>query len=149
MTDAEVESLVLETVRRYTTNEAAGIGSRFGADLRLSDAARQMLFASMAQAFAARGWSLPSHGFFQGDFLACATPAEVRDAIRQKVFGAATAKKARTAGAVTQPATPPAIREKPPRTTAKPRAKAKPGGKRPASRKPSPSKGTRPARKRR
>ena len=98
MTEAEVETLVLETVRRYTAKDAVAPGSDFEADLRLSAAARQMLFASLAQAFSARGLSLPSHGFLQRDFLACPTPAAVRDAIRAKVFGAAAAPAKRAAG---------------------------------------------------
>ena len=113
MTDAEVEALVLDAIRRYTANDAAGIDSRFEADLRLSDAARQMLFASMAQAFAAKGTSLPSHGFLQRDFLACGTPAEVRDSIREKVFGRAPGTKAPATAVAAQPAAPSARAGKP------------------------------------
>lgn len=50
MTEPEVEKVVLDTVGRYTLNDSAGIGSRFEQDLRMSEVAGQMLFASMAQA---------------------------------------------------------------------------------------------------
>jgi hypothetical protein len=139
MTDAEVEALVLEAVRRYSASDAAGIDSRFDADLRLGDAARQMLFASMAQAFAAKGMSLPSHGFLQRDFLACATPAEVRDSIRERVFGRARAKD------LPRPAAPAAA------TQESQPVKARTGAKRPraAAKKPAATKATKPSRKRR
>lgn len=87
MTEAEVEDVVVETVRRYTLNDGVTAASRFEADLRLSEAGRQMLFASLAQAFAARGVGLPSQGFYLTDFLACPTPAAAGAAIRAKVFG--------------------------------------------------------------
>jgi hypothetical protein len=88
MTEAEVEQVVLAAVRAYTLNEAAGPDSRFEADLHLNKVSRQMLFASLAAAFSARGVSLPSRGYFLSDFLTCPTPASVRDAIRVKVFRA-------------------------------------------------------------
>jgi hypothetical protein len=94
MTDPEVEPLVLDVVRRYTQNESAAADSDFKKDLRLSDAARQMLFASLAQAFAARGANLPSYRFYLTDFLTCPTPAAVRDAIRAKVFKVSAPKPA-------------------------------------------------------
>ena len=129
MTETEVEQLVLDSVRRYTAKDSVGLGSRFEADLRLSEAARGMLFASLAQAFSARGVSLPSHGFLQRDFLACPTPADVRDAIRQKVFGAAA------------PAKPAAAKTAPPRkkATPKPAAKSRPAKARAAVKKRRPS----------
>ena len=94
MMPSEVEPLVLDVVRRYTQNESVAAETRFDKDLKLSDAARQMLFASMAQAFAARGANLPTYRFYLSDFLACPTPAAVRDAIREKVFKVATPKAA-------------------------------------------------------
>src|SRR5256885_1110209 len=86
MMDAEVEPLVLDVVRRYTQNESVAPEVCFDKDLHLSDAARQMLFASLARAFAARGTTLPSYKFSLSDFLTCPTPAAVRDAIRETVF---------------------------------------------------------------
>ena len=82
MTEAEVERVVLDVVRQYTQNESAGASSRFEQDLRLGAVARQMLFASLASAFTARGVSLPSRGFMLSEFLACPTPAAVRDTVR-------------------------------------------------------------------
>lgn len=118
MTEAEVETLVLDAVRRYTGKDVAA-DARFDADLRLSAAAKGNLFASLAQAFAARGLSLPSHGFLQHDFLACPSPAAVRDAIREKAFGVkpSAAKPAEAA----EPREPAAAT-----TRQKPAAKSKP-----------------------
>ena len=135
MTDADVEALVLDAVRRYTGNPAAEADSAFDRDLRLSDAGRQNLFASLAQAFAAKGLPLPSHGFYLSDFLACPTPAAVRDAIRAKAFGKAAPATARPepARAQPQPAAPAtAGPEKPPRATAKPAPKRFRAAKKPA-----------------
>lgn len=87
MTEAEVEQVVLDTVRRFTLNEAATSASQFERDLRLSDTGRQMLFASLVQAFAARGVGMPSQGFYLAEFLACPTAAAVGLAIRARVFG--------------------------------------------------------------
>jgi hypothetical protein len=92
MTDSEVDQLVLDVVRKYTTNESAAAGSRFEQDLRLTEAARGMLFASLAQAFSARGVSLPGRLFYLSDFLTCPTPAAAADAIRAKVFGVGSPK---------------------------------------------------------
>jgi hypothetical protein len=144
MTESEVEALVLETVRRYTANDAVVASSRFEADLRLSEAARQMLFASLAQAFAARGWSLPSHGFLQGDFLACTTPGEARDAIRRKVFGAPISTKPARA-----PAPPPAVARETTDEKSKPAAKRPAGARKPAGKKPAAAKRAKPSKKRR
>jgi hypothetical protein len=93
MTEAEVEKVVLDSVRKYTRDETAALEARFAEDLRMSDVARQMLFASLAQAFNARGVSLPSYGFWQKDFLACPTPAAAEAAIRAKVFTRSTGSK--------------------------------------------------------
>ena len=137
MTEAEVEAIVLETVRRYTLNDAAAAGSRFGPDLGLSDAGRQMLFASLAQAFAARGASLPSQRFYLADFLACPTPAAVVAAIRTRVFKTPAARAAPAgesqAGeslALKAPPkkTPKAKSVKAKAKPAKPKAAKKPGG---------------------
>ena len=103
MTDPEVEPLVLDVVRRYTQNESVAPDTRFDKDLHLSDAARQMLFASLAQAFAARGANLPSYKFYLSDFLTCPTPAAVRDAIRAKVFKVSAPKRAEDPAAASQP----------------------------------------------
>jgi hypothetical protein len=148
MTEAEVDGLVLDTVRRYTGNQTAGADARFDKDLRLSDVGRQNLFASLAQAFAAKGLPLPSHGFYQSDFLACPTPAAVGDAIRAKAFGRAAPVKrqaeAAPAPAQPQPAAPAAAPEKPRRAAAKPAA-----ARRPAAKKPAAKKTAKPAKKRR
>jgi hypothetical protein len=127
MTDPEVEPLVLDVVRRYTQNDSVSADSDFRKDLRLSDTGREMLWASLAQAFAARGANLPSYRFYLSDFLTCPTPAAVRDAIRAKVFKV-TPPKAADAPAATAPALKP-----------EPAAgKAKPAAKKPAARKKAP-----------
>jgi len=124
MTDSEVEPLVLDVVRRYTQNESAAADSDFKKDLRLSDAGREMLWASLAQAFAAHGANLPTYRFYLSDFLTCPTPAAVRDAIRAKVFKVAAPKASPAPVPV-----PPAPAEKP---KAAPR-RSKPAAKKPAA----------------
>ena len=119
MTESEVESLVLDVVRRHTQNDAVTPDAHFDRDLRLSEPGRQMLWASMAQAFAARGVSLPSQRFYLSDFLTCPTPAAVRDAIREKVFRVTPPKSAEPAAAPPAPAPTP----KPAERKAKPTAK--------------------------
>ena len=114
---------MLDVVRRHTQNDSVTRDARFDRDLRLSDASRQMLWASMAQAFAARGVSLPSYRFYLSDFLACPTPGAVGDAIRARVFRVTPPKAAEPAAA-------------PPAPTSKPAArKAKPVARKPAVRK--------------
>ena len=103
MTEGEVERAVLETVRRFTLNESAGARSRFEQDLRLGATSRQMLFASVAEAFAARGVSLPGHQFLLADFLACDTPAAVSEAIRGKVYGITKSTPSAPAGPPARP----------------------------------------------
>jgi hypothetical protein len=88
MTEAEVEQVVLDVVRRYTQNDSVAASSRFESDLRQGELSRQRLFALLAESFTARGVSLPAHGFMLSDFLNCPTPAAVRDTIRSRVFGA-------------------------------------------------------------
>jgi hypothetical protein len=125
MTQADVEPVVLDAVRRYTADESAGPRSRFQQDLRLSDAGRQMLFASLAQTFLARGVSLASHGFLLRDFLACATPADVREAVVARVFGKAVLPpraKSAVPPAIAPAAAPPP--EVPAKTSAGAKAKA-------------------------
>ena len=137
MTDSEVEQVVLDVVRKYTSNESAGAGSRFEQDLRLSAAARGMLFASLAQAFAARGVSLPGHQFYLSNFLTCPTPAAVCDAIRAKVFGAATPKAAEGPAPATPPAPGPEPADRKAKAVAKkPVARKKQAGKKPPPKKP-------------
>lgn len=128
MTDPEVELLVLDVVRRYTQNESVAPGTRLDKDLHLSDAARQMLFASLAQAFAARGENLPERRFYLSDFLACPTPAAVRDAIRAKAFKAVAPKAAAPAATASAPESKPAA------------DRTKPAAKKPAARKKAPQK---------
>jgi hypothetical protein len=94
MTESEVEQVVLNSVRKYTLNQSVTMESQFDADLKLTTPARQMLFAFVAEAFNARGVSLPSHGFYLSDFLACATPGAVRDVIVGKMFGGRAKAKA-------------------------------------------------------
>ena len=131
MTDSEAEPLVLDVVRRHTQNDSLTRDARFDRDLRLSDASRQMLWASMAQAFAARGVSLPSYRFYLSDFLACPTPGAVGDAIRAKVFRVTPPKAAEPAAAP-----PAATSTSAPTSTPKPAApKAKPVARKPAARK--------------
>ena len=125
MTDSEAEPLVLDVVRRHTQNDSLTRDARFDRDLRLSDASRQMLWASMAQAFAARGVSLPSYRFYLSDFLACPTPGAVGDAIRARVFRVTPPKAAE----------PPAPTSTPASTPTPAARKAKPVAKRPAARK--------------
>ena len=146
MTEPEVEKVVLDTVRRYTLNDSAGVDSRFEQDLRMSEVGRQMLFASMAQAFSARGTSLASNGFFLRDFLACPTPAAVRDVIRQKLSstGAPTPAPARPVAPAASPTPTPAAPLTPARKT---KAKA-PSKRASASKKSSPVKGAKRAKKR-
>ena len=129
MTDPEVEPLVLDIVRRYTQNESVSADSDFKKDLRLSDAGREMLWASLAQAFAAHGANLPSYRFYLSDFLTCPTPAAVRDAIRAKVFKVEIPKAAKAATA-------PALKTEPEADKAKPAAKKPAAGKKAAGKKP-------------
>jgi hypothetical protein len=124
MTPSEVEQVVLDVVRRYTQNDTVAPDADFKTDLRLSDPARQMLFASLAQAFTARGANLPSYQFYLSDFLKCPTPAAVRDAIRAKVFK------------VVAPAAPAPVPAAPVEKTKAPPRELKPASKKPASRKP-------------
>ena len=135
MTDSEAESLVLDVVRRHTQNDSVTRDARFDRDLRLSDASRQMLWASMAQAFAARGVSLPSYRFYLSDFLACPTPGAVGDAIRARVFRVTPPKAAEPAAAPPTP-TSTSTSTSTPTSTRKPAArKAKPVAMKPAVRK--------------
>jgi hypothetical protein len=135
MTDSEVEPLVLDVVRRYTQNESASADSDFKKDLRLSDAGREMLWASLAQAFAAHGANLPSYRFYLSDFLACPTPAAVRDAIRAKVFKVAMPKSAEAPAATAPaPGTEPAAGKAKP-VARKPAAQKKTAAKKPAAKK--------------
>jgi hypothetical protein len=115
MTETEVEKVVLDTLRKYTRDEAVSLEARFAEDLRLSDAARQMLFAQLAQAFDARGVSLPGHGFWQRDFLGCTTPAAAQAAIRAKIFarGGASRKASPAPGAAAKKADAPKAEAKP------------------------------------
>ena len=146
MTEPEVEKVVLETVRRYTLNESAGVDARFAQDLGMSEVGRQNLFASMAQAFSARGASLPSNGFLLRDFLACPTPAAVRDAIREKLFGtgAPAAAPARPVAPVASP-TPAPVAPKTPAPKRKAKAPTRGAS---AAKKSSPVKGAKRAKKR-
>jgi len=92
MTESEVEQVVLNSVRKYTLNQSVTMESQFDADMNLTAPAKQMLFAFVAEAFNARGVSLPSHGFYLSDFVACATPGAVRDAVIGKMFGGRASK---------------------------------------------------------
>jgi hypothetical protein len=146
MTESEVEQVVLDVVRRYTQNESATVNSRFAEDLHLSDVGRQMLFASVAQAFVARGLSLPSQKFYLADFLACPTPAHVRDAIRVKAFGAKVRVLNETAPPPQAPATPGTKEPKAPQGKAKPAAKST-AAKKKAVKKPAPRAKPRPGKR--
>ena len=87
MAEFDVEAVILETVRRQSGNAAAGANSRFAEDLGMSEIGRKALFAFMTEAFTARGVNLPARGFYQTDFLACRTPAEVHAAVRDAMSG--------------------------------------------------------------
>ena len=136
MTEAEVERAVLEAVRRFTLNESAAVRSRFEQDLRLGAASRQMLFASIAEAFAARGVSLPGHQFLLTDFLACDTPAAAAEAIRGKVYGAAKPAPSAPAGPPPGPPAAPAKVNEPARKAKPAGAKSRPVKKKPLAKKP-------------
>jgi hypothetical protein len=86
MTQEEVETLVLETVRRYSPNGKASEDTRIEKDLRLTELARQRLFASLVEAFNARGTNLPSRGYYLSNFNACPTVADVQSAINAALF---------------------------------------------------------------
>ena len=123
MTDSEAEPMVLDVVRRHTQNDSVTRDARFDRDLRLGDASRQMLWASMAQAFAARGVSLPSYRFYLSDFLACPTPGAVGDAIRARVFRVTPPKAAEPAAAPPAPTSTPTPTPEPAARKAKPVAR--------------------------
>ena len=135
MTEAEVGQVVLETVRKYTMNDGAAPETRFEQDLRLGDAARQMLFASLAQAFSARGVSLPSHQFYLSDFVACPTPAAAAEAIRGRVFGTVAPARASAAPAPKQAQKSKTSKPKPTKKPARPPKKSPAKKSRPAPRK--------------
>ena len=130
MADFDPETIVLETVRRQTGKESAGLKSRFAEDLGLSEEGRRNLFAYMVETFTAKGQNLPSRGFYLSDFLQCRTPGEVLDAIKATLAGtrkpskapaaapAATTKAPSTTGKAPSPSTAPTT-AKPPAPTAK------------------------------
>ena len=92
MTQEEVETVVLETVRRYSPNGKASEETRIEKDLRLTELARQRLFASLVEAFNARGTNLPSRGYFLSNFNACPTVADVQSAICAALFAKSAPK---------------------------------------------------------
>ena len=102
MGEFDLETVVLDIVRKKTAQPSAGPRSRFVEDLGLSENGRNALFAFLVEAFTARGLNLPSRGFFLTNFLACATPAEVHSAIKDALAG--VKKRPTTAG--TPPAKP-------------------------------------------
>ena len=114
MADFDPETIVLETVRRQTGKESAGLKSRFAEDLGLSEEGRRSLFAYMVETFTARGHNLPSRGFYLSDFLQCRTPGEVLDAIKATLAGTRKPSRAPAAKAAA-----PATTAKAPPTTAK------------------------------
>ena len=104
MGEFDLETVVLDVVRKQTGKPSAGPGSRFAEDLSLSDNGRNALFAFLVQAFSARGVNLPSRGFYLSQFMACETPGEVRSAIQGTLSG--VAKKAPAGAARPAPAAP-------------------------------------------
>jgi hypothetical protein len=100
MGEFDLDTLVLEVVRKHTSQPSAGAASRFEEDLGLSENGRKTLFSFTVEAFTARGLNLPARGFYQSHFMACATPADVQEAIREALSGA----KRKAAGAGTPPA---------------------------------------------
>jgi hypothetical protein len=87
MGEFDVDTLVLDILRKQTGQASAGMRSRFTEDLGLSDNGRNALFAFLVEAFSARGVNLPSRGFFLSDFLKCTTVAEAQAAIRDAIAG--------------------------------------------------------------
>src|SRR2546423_13005529 len=87
MGEFDLDAIILETVRRQTGIDAAGPKSRLENDLGLTEIGRKSLFAFMAEAFSARGHNLPARGFYQSNFLRCATIGEVQRALRDALTG--------------------------------------------------------------
>jgi len=102
MGEFDLDTLVLEVVRKHTSQPAAAASSRFDEDLGLSENGRKTLFSFTVEAFTARGLNLPARGFYQSHFLACETPGDVQEAIRAALTGA----KRKAAGAGTSVAKP-------------------------------------------
>ena len=102
MAEFDVEAVILDTVRRQSGNASAAANSRFAEDLGMSENGRKALFAFMTEAFTARGVNLPARGFYQTDFLACRTPAEVHAAVRDAMSGV---RKKSASPAAPKPAT--------------------------------------------
>ena len=103
MADFDPETIVLETVRRQTGKESAGLKSRFAEDLGLSEEGRRSLFAYMVETFTAKGQNLPSRGFYLSDFLQCRTVGDAVDAIKSTLAG--TRRPSRTAAKAGAPTT--------------------------------------------
>jgi hypothetical protein len=101
MGEFDLDTLVLDVVRKQTAQPSAGAGSRFQKDLGLSENGRKTLFAFVVEAFTARGLNLPARGFYLSHFLACQTPGDVQSAIREALTGA---KRKAAAAAVKPPA---------------------------------------------
>ena len=102
MGEFDLDTLVLEVVRKHTSQPAAAASSRFEEDLGLSENGRKTLFSFTVEAFTARGLNLPARGFYQSHFLACETPCDVQEAIRAALSGV----KRKAAGAGTPVAKP-------------------------------------------
>ena len=102
MTESEVETVVLSTVRRFASDDGIVAKARFKEDLHMSELGRQSLFAYLVEAFNAKGVSLPSRGFFLSAFMPCTSPADVQSAI-SRLFD--KPKGAAGAGAKPQAAT--------------------------------------------
>jgi len=102
MGEFDLDTLVLDVVRKHTSQPAAAASSRFDEDLGLSENGRKTLFSFTVEAFTARGLNLPARGFYQSHFLACETPGDVQEAIRAALSGA----KRKAAAMGTLPAKP-------------------------------------------
>jgi hypothetical protein len=113
MGEFDLESLVLEVIRGHTGRQAAGSRSRFDQDLGLSENGRNALFAFLVEAFSARGVNLPSRRFYLSDFMKCATPGEVQEAIREALSGVKRKPEPAPTAPATQPAPAPASAEAP------------------------------------
>ena len=88
MGEFDLDAMVLDVVRKQTGKDTAHAGSRFEEDLGLSENGRKTLFAFLVETFTARGLNLPARGFYQSNFLECATLGEVQGAIRDALYGA-------------------------------------------------------------
>ena len=82
MSESDNDTLIMDMIRRRIGKDSITERTRFAEDLHLNENGKRMLFAFIAEAFAARGNNLPARGFYLSNFMACATPGQVQEAIR-------------------------------------------------------------------